>query len=795
MTHLAPVVRLALLYGAGVAAGLAGAGWWIAPLGLLLAFLAPHRASARPTVACLYGVVLAAGFLSATGARVRREACRSVPIGRSDVVRGRFLATPRDGAAPFRLDSGCGVVTVVLPSPDAISGDTAPDGAAPAAEPRAGRALEVRGIWRSGRVRPWLQARETRKGVDRSGPLPALRWSAVRWRDDLVGRLHRLYPGHAHLVAALVLARREGLDEDLRAAFALSGIAHLLAISGFHVGLIAALLYGGWRSVRGSRRTAIVAASVGSWIYVGLIGFPDAACRAALILTCLALTRMRGYPPSRWGPLATAALFLVLLDPTRLSGPGFQLSFAGAAGLVAWAKPLERRLGGVLRDSGNGRVPEGLSATLASGLAAGLAATLATLPIVAWHFEYVSLVGIPVTLVATPLVSLALPGALLTLGLDAVWSAGASFLAGGVASVLDALVAVTTTVGGWEWIAAWTTRPAVAATCGGVLVAGWVSRSPRIGGRVRRRLTVVYAAALGVGWPVLLELDGRVRLEILMLDVGQGDAIAVRTPSGGWVLVDAGPPGPDAPAPHPVVHALRARGVRRLEALVLTHPDLDHIGGAAAVIDAFEPRLVMDPLLPAPKHEYATLVEHAAARGVRWAAARAGDSFELGGVTFRVLHPSELPTDPREGNAASVVLLVSWGRFDALLTGDAYVDVERAIAERAGDIEILKVGHHGSATSTDSTFLATVRPEVALVSVGRGNRYGHPAPAVLRRLSAVGARTYRTDQLGTVRAVVGRDGSVRITTSRGRVRTTEGGASAPGSGSPSRPPSGALTSR
>ena len=129
---------------------------------------APHRASARLTVACLYGVVLATGFLSATGARVRREGCRSVPIGRSDVVRGRFLATPRDGAAPFRLDSGCGVVTVVLPSPDAISGETAPDGAAPTAEPRAGRALEVRGIWRSGRVRPWLQARETRRGVDRA---------------------------------------------------------------------------------------------------------------------------------------------------------------------------------------------------------------------------------------------------------------------------------------------------------------------------------------------------------------------------------------------------------------------------------------------------------------------------------------------------------------------------------------------------------------------------------------------------------------------------------------------------
>jgi competence protein ComEC len=131
-----------------------------------------------------------------------------------------------------------------------------------------------------------------------------------------------------------------------------------------------------------------------------------------------------------------------------------------------------------------------------------------------------------------------------------------------------------------------------------------------------------------------------------------------------------------------------------------------------------------------------------------------------------VLYPDTLPADAGEGNAASVVLLVRWNDFEALLTGDAYVDVEREIAPTVGDIDVLKVGHHGSRTSTDSTFLAHVRPEIALLSVGRDNRYGHPAPEVVARLEAAGASIYRTDRQGTVRVLVGRDGSVRVRSDR-----------------------------
>jgi competence protein ComEC len=763
VTELAPIVRLALLYGVGVAVGLAGATMWLAPLGLLIAVGAPIRACGRIRSALLYAAVVAAGWSAAGISRQVDRRCTQVEMGRAVTVSGHLLATPRAGSAPFELDSGCGVVTLVL-SQEAGGDDLARPTSGPSVAV-VGRPLEVRGIWQPGRRRAWLRARSV---AVRSAPvasLRSLRWAGVRWRDGLVARLHRLYPTHGPLIAALVFARREGLDRDLQASFAVTGIAHLLAISGVHVGLIAALLFAAARAVKPSQRGAAVTAAGGSWAYVAFIGFPDAATRAALIISCVAASRWRGYPPSRWGPLAAAGLLLIATDPSRLSGAGFQLSFAGAAGLVAWARPVEQSLGDTLSRHAPPSIGERIPASLVSGVAAGLAATLATLPIVAWHFERVSLVGIPVTLAATPLVSLALPGALLTLLLDFGSEPFGSFLAGGVATLLEALVRLTTLVGGWPWVAAWTARPTVLATCAGVFVAIRVARSPGVGARARRRLTLAYATAFAIGWPALLSLEARAHLEVVMIDVGQGDAIAVRTPGNRWVLVDAGPPPTGDDGGHPVVRALRSRGVHRIETLVLTHPDLDHIGGASAVIAHLDPARIVDPLLAAPKAEYAELVEMAASRGIRWSGARAGQIFELDGVVFRVLHPDGLPRDSREGNAASVVLLVSWGDFSALLTGDAYVDVERAIAAEAGDVDVLKVGHHGSTTSTDSTFLAKIRPEVALVSVGRRNRYGHPDPGVLRRLEASGARVYRTDRHGTVRVVAARGGTFRISTS------------------------------
>ena len=550
----------------------------------------------------------------------------------------------------------------------------------------------------------------------------------MRWRDGLVRRLERLYGERAPLVAALVLARREGMDRALGETFARTGIAHLLAISGILGGAALALL----RLVRVGRRRAGLGAAALAWAYVGLIGFPAVACRAALILALVAIAKARGCPPARWGALATALLILLVIDASKLTSAGFQLSFMGAAGLVAWARPVT----GAIRRATASRCPQGV----ASGLGVGVAATLATLPVVAWHFERVSLVGIPVTLAATPLVSLALPGAIASVMVDPLSPGFAAFLAGGVDVLLGALEWGTGRVAEWRWASAWTSRASVAAGLVGCAIGSSVARHPRVRARGRWAVVTAYVAIGLVAWPLLVTLRGWGTLEVLMIDVGQGDAIALRSPRGRWLLVDAGPPlrtGPD-PGAHPVVRALRARGVGRLEGFVLTHPDLDHIGGATAVIASFDIGAVYDPALPAGKTDYLEVLAAASAASVPWVAARAGRTIDCDGVTVQILHPSDPLAAEGGVNEASVILRVTYGDFDALLTGDAYKEVERRIAALVTDLELLKVGHHGSDTSTDSLLLALAQPEVAIVSVGRANRYGHPDPDVLGRLERAG---------------------------------------------------------
>jgi competence protein ComEC len=740
-----PVARLSLAFSAGAALALLPAGRPLPSALFLIPFLAALiRPFPRPAVGLLLAAVALAGLLAGAEAGHRGAGCPASGLAPLDLT-GYLVAAPVRGRGTFLAVEGpcAGDVRVAVP------GSLAP-----------GVPVRIRGRWREepyGRV---LAAREVLPPIDPRF-LPGA--TLTRWRGHLTDRLATLYGPRSPMVAALTLARKEGLDPGLREAFARSGTAHLLAISGFHVGVIALILVAFLRRIGVSRRTAALGAALGAWAYVALLGFPDAASRAALILTAVAASRAAGRPPARWGALGSALLFLVALDPRHLLAPGFQLSFAGAAGLVAWGRGATRWAATSLR----------LPRELASAVGAGVAATVATLPVVAWHFERVSLVGIPATLAATPLVVVALPGALASLAADALHPAAGRFLAGGVESLLRLLEWVTRAAAAPEWASLWVPRTWVPVAFVSVW-AGGVLLVPQGGGaRLRRGMGLVAALAGLVIWPTLVGLQGRGTVELLVIDVGQGDALALRTPQGRWILVDAGPPRDGDPGGHPVVRALRRAGVSRLEVLVLTHPDLDHIGGAAAVLEALPVARVLDPGLAARKDAYVEVLEAAVARGVPWQAVREGDRFDLDGVELTVLNPlvREAVEGDAESNAASVVVAVRFGAFDALLTGDAPVDVERAILSGvSSSLEILKVGHHGSATSTDPALLAHAHPRVALLSVGRGNRYGHPAAAVLARLQEAGVEIHRTDREGSVRVLGRRGGEIQVEVERPATR-------------------------
>ena len=437
--------------------------------------------------------------------------------------------------------------------------------------PPAAASLVARGRWLGRALRPGMPPEYAGTLVVRSleldagappTPLP------VRLRAVVRGRIDALYPERAGLGEALILARRERLSRDLRDRWARAGLAHLLAISGFHVGVIAALLYLLARRVGLGPARAPLAAAAGSWAYVLAIGSPVAATRAAFILAALAAGRLLGRRVSPLGALATAFVAVLAARPHAITSVAFQLSFAGAAGLVLLAPPVSR----ALRTRPLARLP----ASLRTGLASGIAATAATLPLVAWHFGYFAAAGIPATLLAGPLVAAAIPGMLLSILLSFIAPPLAAVFAGGTDLCLQLADAIVSAVAVIPGASVWTPRWWIAAATAGFAAYGLIARgfALRLRPRVRAAVLLCCLAAAGVAWPIPALTGRGGAMELVFLDVGQGDAVAIRTPGRRWILVDTGPRSPGFDSGERIVLPyLRRRGASRLDALVLTHPD------------------------------------------------------------------------------------------------------------------------------------------------------------------------------------------------------------------------------
>ena len=689
---------------------------------------------------------MCAGVLhgSASSAVLRGSCLLTIPDGATLELRGYFEGVPGEGAAPFLARSGLpgGCRARVR----AVVRDDVP-------LPPSARPLVARGQW---------LARPLRRGmppeyagtlvvrsleVDDAAPPVSL---PVRIRAVVRERIDALYPARAGLGEALILARRERLDREVRDRWARAGIAHLLAISGFHVGVIAGILYLLARRLGLGPARAPMAAAAGSWAYVLAIGAPVAAARAAFILAALAAGRLLGRRVSALGALSTAFVALLAAHPAAIVSVAFQLSFAGAAGLVLLAPPVRR----AMRARPLARLPSPLRA----GLASGIAATAATLPLVAWHFGYFATAGIPVTLVAGPLVAAAIPGMLLSILLSFVSFPLAGIFAGGTDLFLQCADLIVTLVVGIPAAAVWTPRWWIAAATAAFAVHALVVRgfAPRLRPRVRAAVLVSCLAAALVAWPIPALVGRGGAMELVFLDVGQGDAVAIRTPGGRWILIDTGPRSRTFDSGERiVVPYLRRRGAARLEALILTHPDLDHIGGANAVLSELTVLRVLDPGVAAARSAYVTALERAVERGATWFAARAGDRVSADGVTLEVLHPGGAADSAAsdEANDQSVVLLLRYGDFTALLPGDAPASVEEALlaAGHIPPLVLLKAGHHGSRTSTSWKLVEFTEPELSVVSAGARNRYGHPHQVVLDRIERVGSGLARTDVQGVVR--------------------------------------------
>jgi competence protein ComEC len=672
-----------------------------------------------------YAVGLLAGFsASAPGALL---------LGASAVGLLGIQAAQQRRVAP--LSAALLFATGVLIARDCARRDT-----------RCSDAAAARADWRAARSRTPCDAAEPDSGVARA---------LSRWRERTGARLDTLYRSDAPLVRALLIADTRDIPTEVRDRFAAAGLVHILSISGLHVAIIAEAAVLLFELARASRPRARWAACVVTVLYVAAIGAPPPAVRSAVMLVAMTAARALERPVSPWAVLAVSG-GAPLFEPRTVTDLGWQLSVAGFAALTAAGIFVKRRLPHTLR---------GWRRTLARDLIISTLASLVTAPLVAWTFGRVSLIAPLTNLAASPLVALLQPALFLSL---APVGAMAAFVADAAHPLLVALDTVAA-IGADVPFAAIAVAPVFVVACAAGI--GAMALIVAASARVASRALAVAGAALTIMivWP--FAPSGTGLAELHMIDVGQGDALALRTPLGRWILFDAGRTwhGGDAGRRTVIPYVRRLGG--DVVMFVLSHPHADHVGGAASVLRALHPAQFRDAAFAGGSESYRASLAATRELGVQWLRVHPGDTTAVDGITIRFLAPDSLwtarLTDP---NLASTIAVVQYGAVRFLLTGDAEAAEEDWLLSHYSSVElrsdVLKVAHHGSRTSSSAPFLDAVQPRVALVSVGAGNSYGHPGAEVMDALLTRGAMVARTDQLGTV--TVATDGSDLFVRAGGR---------------------------
>ena len=583
-------------------------------------------------------------------------------------------------------------------------------------------------------------------------------------RRRIAAHVGTLSPVSAGVATAVMIGDRSGLSVEDERRLQDAGTYHVIAISGGNIAVLAILALFLCRAAWVPSRAAALMTAAGLVFYGILTGGTASVARAVTVAVVLLCARALDHRAASLNALAIAAVALVASSPVVVFDAGFILSFGATVGILLGVPLFTQRK---IEPRGRRRR---LSRRIGLGLAALGAATVcaevALVPVGASLFARVPVAGLLLNFVAIPLMTIVQIAGLLIVAFAAWWNAAASIAGAAAHLAAFSLLHSARLVEVAPWLTLDVPPPAW------WLVAAYYACALGLLARRPRRLAlpsfgVVILTMLTA--PTLTRRDSvpaaKVPLRVVILDVGQGDATAVLLPTGRAVLVDAGglaplsSPGSIDAAPafdvgeRVVVPSLRALRVARLEALVVSHGDPDHVMGAPGVLRHFATRSVWEGV-PVPRHAgLQALSSTARERAMTWRTVQAGDAERFGDVEMRVLHPP-LPEWERQRvrNEDSVVLELRLGNVSIILPGDIGREGEAALLSRveSGRLVVLKAPHHGSATSSTTELLNILRPAAVVFSCGRDNRFGHPHPAVVARYKAAGAEIFSTADDGAV---------------------------------------------
>jgi competence protein ComEC len=617
-------------------------------------------------------------------------------------------------------------------------------------------------------------------------------------RRSVLAHIMQLWPGErGALMQAMIIGGRAFFGRDIKTEFQRTGTYHILVVSGINVGILAFAVFWLLRKLPFGETWATILTILLSWGYAFLADLGSPIVRATITLGIYLVTRLLFRERAALNGLGIAALGILLVNPRTLFEASFQLTFLSVIAVAGIAVPVLRRtvypfrkalsnldspaydfapptraaqfrfdvrLVRALIENVSNRWVANVVVVGLTRFAIGTAELLLTstviqialgLPMV-WYFHRATTMALPANALVIPIAGILLPAAVVAVGASylAYWLAWLPALITRYA--LDALTGTIHVIGRLRVSEVRVPAPGLLVCCAAAAAFGLAL----VLARRRMALASFGLAGLLVAalWMVLFPPKPQWQpgvLEVTAIDVGQGDSLLLITPEGKTLLMDAGGmPGnarSDFDVGEEVVSPyLWSRGIRRLDVVAISHAHADHMGGMRSVITNFQPRELWYGV-ESPSRGFLDVEQAARSNHMGLKPYVAGDSFEFGSVHVRVLNPQPgwQPRDPPQDDE-SLALRMQYGRNSVLLVGDSHKRIEKFLVDEAPQSDLLKVGHHGSATSSSPEFLAAVKPRYAVVSVGFYNSFKLPRREVMERYADAHISTYRTDLSGAV---------------------------------------------
>ena len=563
---------------------------------------------------------------------------------------------------------------------------------------------------------------------------PVLKWREYLYQfrsniADIFAEL--LNEADASLATAMVLGDKSGLDSEIKELYQRNGIAHLIAISGLHIAMIGGSLYRLLRRLTGSYPLAACVGIVFILGYGVMTGLSGATVRAVIMLITSMGADVFGRRYDGLSAIALALWVMLISNPYQITQVGFLLSFGAVIG-IALIQPIWKIY--------FPKLPK-----WSDGFFVSISVQLVLTPIMLHFFYEIPIYSIVINVIVVPIMNWLLVALLLCGGIG-VFSTEIAQLPARVADFIFSL---------YESICKTSELLPGHTLCTGNVEVGWIVFYYMLLALAiwlfyhRKERTAFVVCTAFLVWFAVLFLPSK--LTICMFDVGQGDGIYIRTPNRVHILVDGGSSTKNKVGQYVLKNGLKYYGAATVDYVFISHSDSDHYSGVKELLEeeCIRIRHVVLPAITNPDTSYMELVRLAKKKRCTIFYMKRGDVLQTDGVIFRCLGP--LQQDYEDKNAGSIVLQMNYGNFDMLFTGDLTAEEEKKTLEHIeGRIEVLKVAHHGSATSSSSTFLEGVRPIIACVSVGADNSYGHPAKEVMKRLEQTTEKIYLTKNCGAI---------------------------------------------